>query len=126
MQFTIEIEEHIPFLECLVIRDNNKTRATVYRKKTHTERLRDLSSYNPTSHKDTTNKTLTRRAQLVCDSPDSLSDETRHLERVRKTTISPTLSNLTLTKTLNLTRQPTTPPLSQQRLYLTSNVLLRL
>ena len=40
------------------------------------------SSYNPTSHKATTIKTLTRRAQLVCDTPDSLRDENRYLERV--------------------------------------------
>ena len=36
-------------------------------------------SYNPTSHKATTIRTLTRRAQLVCDSPDSLQDETDYL-----------------------------------------------
>ena len=40
------------------------------------------SSYNPTSHKATTIRTLTRRAQLVCDSPDSLQDETDHLNNV--------------------------------------------
>ena len=33
---------------------------TVYRKPTHTDRLLDESSYNPTSHKATTIKTLTR------------------------------------------------------------------
>ena len=44
----------------------------------------------------------------------------------RKTTTTQTLSNSTLTETLNLTRQPTTRLLSQQRLYLTSKVLLRL
>ena len=36
----------------------------------------------PTSRKATTIKTLTRRAQLVCDAPDSLRDEKRYLERV--------------------------------------------
>ena len=34
------------------------------------------------TYKATTVKTLRRRAQLVCDSPDSLSDGTRHLEHV--------------------------------------------
>ena len=84
VQFTKEIEENgkLPFLDCLVIRDNNKIRITVYRKPTHTDRLLDQSSYNPTSHKAATIKTLTRRAQLVCDSPDSLLDETRNLECV--------------------------------------------
>jgi len=75
IQFTKEVEENgkIPFLDCLVTRDNDKLRTTIYRKPTHTERLLDQSSYNPTSHKATTIRTLTRRAQLVCDSPDSLT-----------------------------------------------------
>ena len=66
----------------MVSRDNNELRTTVYRKPTHTDRLLDESSYNPTSHKATTIRTLTRRAQLVCDTPDSLRDENRYLERV--------------------------------------------
>ena len=44
MQFTKEIEENgkIPFLDCLVTRDNdNKLSTTVYRKPTHTDRLLD-------------------------------------------------------------------------------------
>ena len=67
IQFTKEIEENgkLPFLDCLVIRNNNELRTTVYRKPTHTDRLLDESSYNPTSHKATTIKTLTRRVQLV-------------------------------------------------------------
>jgi len=53
IQFTKEIEENakISFLECLVTHDNNKLRTTIYRKPTHTDRLLDQSSYNPTSHK---------------------------------------------------------------------------
>ena len=43
---------------------NNKLRTTIYRKPTHTDRLLDQSSYNPTSHKATTIRSLTRRAQL--------------------------------------------------------------
>ncbi|CAH3037551.1 unnamed protein product [Porites evermanni] len=74
IQFTKEIEENgkIPFLDCLVTRDNNELKTTIYRKPTQTERLLDQSSYNPTSHKATTIRTLTRRVQLVCDSPYSL------------------------------------------------------
>ena len=84
IQFTKEIEENgkRPFLDCLVTRDNNKLRTTIYRKPTHTDRLLDQSSYNPTSHKATTIRTLTRRAQLVCDSPDSLTDENKYLDNV--------------------------------------------
>ena len=77
----VEIKENgkIPFLDCLVTRDNNKLKTTIYRKPTHTDRLLDQSLYNPTSHKATTIRTLTRRAQLVCNSPDSLQDETDYL-----------------------------------------------
>ena len=84
IQFTKEIEENgkRPFLDCLVSCNNNELRTTVYRKPAHTERLLEESFYNPTSHKATTIKTLTRRAQLVCDTPDSLRDENRYLERV--------------------------------------------
>ena len=84
IQFTKEIKENgkLPFLDCLVGRNNNKLRTTVYRKPTHTDRLLDQSSYRPTSHKATTIKTLTRRAQLVCDTPDSLRDKNRYLEHV--------------------------------------------
>ena len=84
IQFTKEIEENgkLPFLDCFVSRDNNELRTTVYRKPTHADRLLDESSYNPTSHKATTIRTLTRRAQLVCDTPDNLRDENKYLERV--------------------------------------------
>ena len=71
IQFTKEIEENgkIPFLGCLVTGDNNKLPPTIYRKPTLTDRPLDQSSYNPTSHKATTIRTLTRRAQLVCTHP---------------------------------------------------------
>ena len=72
----------IPFLDCPVSRDDISLRTTVYRKPTHTDRLLDESSYNPTSHKATTIRTLTRRAQLVCTTTDSLSDENKYLNRV--------------------------------------------
>ena len=62
--------------------ENNTLRTTVYRKPTHTDRLLDQTSYNPTSHKATTVRTLTRRAQIVCDSDDSLTDEIKHLNTV--------------------------------------------
>ena len=84
IQFTKEIEDNgkIPFLDCLVIHDNNRLRTTVYRKPTHTDRLLDESSYSPTSHKATTILTLTRRALLVCDSHDSLADKHKYLDNV--------------------------------------------
>ena len=84
IQFTRQVEENgnLPFLDCLVSRDDNSLRTKVYRKPTHIDRLLDASSYNLTSHKATTIKTLTRRAQLVCNTTDSLSDENKYLDRV--------------------------------------------
>ena len=80
IQFTKESEENgkIPFLDWLVTRENYTLRTTVYRKQTHTDRLPDQTFYNPTSHKATTVRTLTRRAQIVCESDDSLTDEIKH------------------------------------------------
>ena len=57
-------------------------RTTVYSKPTHTDRLLDQMSYNPTSHKVITVRTLRRRAQIVCNSHESLTDETKHLNTV--------------------------------------------
>ena len=76
IQFTREVKENgkIPFLDCLVSRHDNKLQTTIYRKPTHTDRSLDQSSYNPTSHKATTIRTLTRRAQLA--------DESKYLDNV--------------------------------------------
>ena len=84
IQFTREVEEDgkFPFVDCLVSRQENTLLTTVYRKPTHTDRLLDKSSYNPTSHKATTIKTLTKRVPLVCNTPDSLSNENKYLRRV--------------------------------------------
>jgi len=84
IQFTREIEENdgIPFLYCKVTHENNTLQTTVYRKQTHTDRLLDQMSYNPTSHTATTVEILTRGAQIVCDSDNSLTCETKHLNTV--------------------------------------------
>ena len=84
IQFNREFEENdkLPFLDCLVSRDDNSPRTTVYRKPSNTDRLLDGSSSNPTSHKAITIRTLTRRAQQVYNTTDSLSDENKHLDRV--------------------------------------------
>ena len=42
----------------------------------------DESSHNSISHKATTIRTLTQRAQLVCNTTDSLSDENKYLDHV--------------------------------------------
>ena len=82
----------------------------------------------PTSHKATTIRTLTRRAQLVCDSPESLQDETGYLNKFLVRTITTrTLLDGTLTVTLIQTLRPTsTLVLLRQWLYRTSGGPLKL
>ena len=89
-----------------------------YRKPTHTDRLLDQTSYNPTSHKATMVRTLTRRAQIFCDSDDSLTDEIKHLNTVflLRTTRTQISSNAILTSD-RTTALTTHTPL--QPLYLT-------
>ena len=130
IQFTRKIEEDgkLPFLNCLVSRNNNELRTTLYRKRTHAGRLLDESSYNPTSQKATTIKTLTRPAQLVCDTPDSSSDESKYLGRVLTKAITTlTLLDETLIRLLTLQKLTETRHLSRlQLLFRTSKALLRL
>ena len=63
-------------------RDDTRLRTTVYRKPTHTDRLLDQSFYNPTSHRATTVRTLTRHTQIICEKADSLRDENDHLRQI--------------------------------------------
>ena len=89
------------------------------------DRLLEQSSYNP--RKATTIRTLTRHAQLVCDSPDSLADEIKYLDNVfSKNNYSRTLLDTTLTETLNRTLRTLTRHLSLLQPYLTSKGLLKL
>ena len=92
IQFTWEVEENgkLPFLDCLISRDDKSLRITVYRKPTHTDRLLDDSSYSPTSNKATTIRTLT-----------STRTSTLTVFFLRTTTTK-TSSNVTLTDLLLL------------------------
>ena len=129
--FTKEIGKNgkIPFLDCLVTGDNDRLRTTIYRKPTHADRLLDQSSYNPTSHKATTIRTFTRRVQLVCDSPDSLQDESDYLNNVfsKNNYSTDFIVRQNTPVTLIPTLRPTsTLALLRQRLYRTSGAPLKL
>ncbi len=84
LQFTMEPEKDgkIAFLDCMITRDGNCLRTSVYRKPTSTSRLLDDSSYHPTSHKSATVATLVKRAHAVCSSNENLEDELQHLNKV--------------------------------------------
>ena len=94
----------MPFLDYLVTCDNSRLRTTIYRKLTKT----DQSSYNPTSYKVTTIRRWARQAQLVCESPDSIQDETDYLNKVfSKNNYNTDFVTQTLTVTLTPTLRPT-------------------
>ena len=117
IKFTKEIEEDgaIAFLDCLVSRGNYKLQTTLYRKPTHTDRLLDQSTYNPSSHKTTTIKTLTRRAQLICNTPYGLRQENDYLQRVfYKNNYNFDFINSTFTKTMNATETTVRQQLQQR------------
>lgn len=54
IQLAREVEENrkLPFLDCLISRDGNSLQTIVYIRRTHTERILDESSYNPTLNKN--------------------------------------------------------------------------
>ena len=127
IQFIKEIEENgtIRFLDCLVIKSwQQQLRTAVYRKLTHTDRLLDQSPYTPTSHKATTIKTLARREQLICDSPNALRNENDYLYNAcfTKPITNLIFWNSTLTKTMNFMKPTTlvaTTVIAIQQQYLT-------
>ena len=83
-------------------------------------------SYNPTSHKATTIKILTRRAQLVCDTPDSLRDENKYLEPVfHKNNYNADFIRRNIYDLPKLTQRTGTRHLLLKWLYLILRALLR-
>ena len=128
-QSTKEIEEKdkIPFVDWLVTHNKNKLRTTICKKPTHTDSLLDKSSYNLTFHKVTTIRTLTRRPQLLCDSPENLTEEVKYLDNFSTRTMTTgTLFDATLTETLNQMLRKLTRHLSILQPYLASKRLLKL
>ena len=72
-------------------------------------------------------RTLTRRAQLVCDSPDSLTDEIKYLDNVfTKNNYSKDFSRHNTYRNSELDAKNTTRHLSLLQSYLTSKGLLKL
>ena len=118
IQFTKEIEENgkIPFLDCLVTRENNTLRTTVYRKPTHTDRLLDQTNY-------------TRKLvyQLRTNCPKSLSTSSRTLQTfTQQETITPCLLFILQSIYLHnlspdMSSQPITSRTYQRLLYLLTN-----
>jgi len=108
------------FLDCLVSRDNNELRTTVYGKPTHTDRLLDQSSYNPTSHKATNSDETS--ATFVT----AYVTKTNTLNVFFTRTITKlTLLNETFTDLPKLSKRTGIPHLLVQCLYLTLRAPLK-
>ena len=94
----------------------HRLQTTVYWKPAQTDRLLDEASYNPTSHKATTIRTLMTWALLVCDSHDSLADKHKCLDNVfRKNSYN--CDFVTCNTVQNLTQQTLIWHLPLQWLY---------
>ncbi|XP_076042212.1 uncharacterized protein LOC143026099 [Oratosquilla oratoria] len=77
-----EAEGELPFLDVLVKRVGDILVTSVYRKATHTDRLLDFGSDHPICHKKSVVKTLWNRAERVCSTETSLTEERSRLRRV--------------------------------------------
>ena len=85
VQFTYErtTNNTLPLLDCLIKRDNEgRLQTKVYRKKTHTGQYLHYTSNQPEHVKIGTIKALVRRAKIVCNTEESLTDE---LDYIKKT-----------------------------------------
>jgi hypothetical protein len=77
IQFTIEREEEgkLPFLDMLIMRDDNKLTTKVYRKPTHTQRYIHWTSNHPKNILLGVLKGLIHRAHVLCDKKEDLCEE---------------------------------------------------
>ena len=86
IKFTMEIEENssISFLDVLISkRMDGRLSHTVYRKATHTDRYLNAFSHHAPSQKLGFLRTLTKRAQRICDN-ENIANELQHLESAFK------------------------------------------
>ena len=78
IQFTVEKESdgQLPFLDVLVTREEDGTISTsVYRKPTHTDQYLAFESHHPMGHKRAVVRTLMHRAEALCSSGVSRTQE---------------------------------------------------
>ena len=84
VQFTYEstTNNNLPFLECLIERDNEgRLQTKVCRKKTQTGQYMHYTSNQPEHVKVCTIKTLARRAKIFCSTEASLTDELDYIKK---------------------------------------------
>ena len=83
IQFTVEKESdgQLPFLDVLVTREEDGTISTsVYRKPTHTDQYLAFESHHPMGHKRAVVRTLMHRAEALCSSGVSRTQEEKRVQ----------------------------------------------
>jgi hypothetical protein len=73
------VNNQIPFLDCLVIREGNNSEVKVYEKPTHMGQYIHYASNVAPNIKASVISALTRRAKLVCTKNDYLAEELQYI-----------------------------------------------
>merc|ERR1711947_46824 len=83
VNFTFEpmVNNQMPFLDCLIIREGNNLEVKVYTKPTHTGQYIHYTSNVAPNIKASVISTLTRRAKLVCTKNDYLAEELQYIKK---------------------------------------------
>lgn len=87
IKWTMEIEENnqIPFLDVLVLRQNNQIQTTVYRKPSASDRYTHFTSAQAWREKISTIQSLYNRALTYCSTPELFQAEIQHLHHALTT-----------------------------------------
>ncbi len=82
-KFTMEEKDGaLPFLEVLISRRDDGERTTsVFRKTTNTPQMLSYKSYHPQAHKRSCTKTIFKRVETHCSTPEAKDEELRYLKR---------------------------------------------
>ena len=77
-----EVNNTLPFLDVLFIRNSDHIHTTVYRKETNNDLYLHWHAFTPISWKRGTIRTLVNTAYIICSDNNYLQQELKHLERV--------------------------------------------
>ena len=77
-----EVNNTLPFLEVLFIRNSHHAHPTVYRKETNNNSYLHWHTFTPTYWKRGTLRTLVNRTYIICTHNNYLQQELKHLEPV--------------------------------------------
>ena len=82
--FTFEpmVNNQMPFLDCLVIREGNNLEVKVYKKPTHTGQHIHYTSNVAPNIKASVISAFIRRAKLVCTKNDYVAEEIQYIKKV--------------------------------------------